>query len=126
VGGRGVAEKLHEPLPRVRARAWVRDRVCGGVSDGEGGRGGVVEAVGVVGIVEVGAAVEGRGGRRVGVGPCGRWPGSGARRAREDAGGARGGGGVVRVRRGPEELAELEGGAGGGVRIPRRRSHLRR
>lgn len=83
MGGRGVAEQLHQPRPRVRARAGVRDRVCGGVSVGEGGRGGVVEAMGVVWILEIGATVEGRGGRRVGVGPCERWPGSGARRARE-------------------------------------------
>lgn len=124
MSGRGVAKQLHQPRPRIRSGARVRDRVCGGVSEGEGGRGVGAEAVGVVGVVEVGAAMEGRGGRWVGVWTSGRRRGGGASHAREDARGGRGGGRMVRVWRRSEELAELEGGAKGGVRIPRRRCHL--
>jgi hypothetical protein len=79
--------------------------------------------VGIVGVVEVGVEVEGRAGRRIGVGSGGRRRGG---RAREDAGGGRGGGGVVRVCRRPEEHAVLEEAARGWVRIPGRRRHGRR
>lgn len=119
MGGRGVAQQLHEPSSRVGAGAGVRERVCGGVRVREGGD-REVGGVGIGRVVEVLVAVEGRGGGRVGV--WARRPGGhrrAGRGAREDAGGGRDGCGVVRVWGRLEEPAELERGAGVGVRVSR-------
>jgi hypothetical protein len=122
VDARDVSQKHQQPGARVGATG-VRDEVRCGVRVREGSRGGVEEAVGIVGVVEVGAEVEGRDGRRIGVGSGGRRRGG---RAQEDAGGGRGGGGVVRVCRRPEAHAELEEAARGWVRISVRLRHGRR
>ena len=125
MGGRGVAQQLHEPSSRIGAGAVVRDRVCGGVRVREGGD-GEVDGVGVGGVIEVRVAVEGRGGGRVGVGA--RRPGGhrrAGRGAREDASGGRHGCEVVRVWGRLEEPAELEGDVGVGIRVSGGRRHGR-
>lgn len=125
MGGRGVAQQLHEPSSRIGAGVGVRNRVCGGVRVREGGD-GEVDGVGIGRVVEVRVAVEGRGGGRVGVGA--RRPGGhrrAGRGAREDASGGRDGCGVVRVWRRLEEPAELEGGVEVGIRVSGGRRHER-
>lgn len=123
MGRRGVSQQLHEPGARVGVRA--RDRVWGGVRVRVGGD-GEVDGVGVVGVVEVRVAMEGRGGRRVGEGsrrPRSHW--CAWRGSREDAGCGWYGCGMVRVWGRLEESVELEWGIWVGSRVSRGRRHGR-